>query len=109
MNPLKELEQYGQSVWHDYIRRAEILSGGLKKRIDEDGLLGVTSNPSIFAKAIAGSDDYDDSIRRYVSEGLEAPQIFQKLAVEDIQKATDEFRGEPGGVSAAGARYAGKH
>ncbi len=93
MNPLKELEQYGQSVWHDYIRRAEILSGGLKKRIDEDGLLGVTSNPSIFAKAIAGSDDYDDSIRRYVSEGLEAPQIFQKLAVEDIQKATDEFRG----------------
>jgi len=93
MNPLKELEQYGQSVWHDYIRRAEILSGGLKKRIDEDGLLGVTSNPSIFAKAIAGSYDYDDSIRQYVSEGLEAPAIFQKLAVEDIQKATDEFRG----------------
>ena len=92
-NPLKELEQYGQSVWHDYIRRAEILSGGLKKRIDDDGLLGVTSNPSIFAKAIAGSDDYDESIRQYVGEGLEAPQIFQKLAVEDIQKATDEFRG----------------
>lgn len=92
-NPLKELEKYGQSVWHDYIRRKEILSGGLKKRIDEDGLLGVTSNPSIFEKAIAGSDDYDESIRKYVSEGLEAPKIFEKLAIEDIQKATDEFRG----------------
>lgn len=92
-NRLKELDKYGQSVWHDYIRRKEILSGGLKKRIDEDGLLGVTSNPSIFEKAIAGSDDYDESIRKYVEQGLDAPQIFEKLAVEDIQKATDEFRG----------------
>jgi transaldolase len=92
-NPLKELAKYGQSVWHDYIRRKEILSGGLKKRIDEDGLLGVTSNPSIFEKAVAGSDDYDESIRQYVAEGLEAPKIFEKLAIEDIQKATDEFRG----------------
>ena len=92
-NPLIELAKYGQSVWHDYIRRNELLSGGLKKRIDEDGLLGVTSNPSIFEKAIAGSNDYDESIRQYVSEGLEPPQIFEKLAIEDIQKATDEFRG----------------
>jgi len=92
-NPLKQLDKYGQSVWHDYIRRKEILSGGLKKRIDEDGLLGVTSNPSIFEKAIAGSDDYDESIRQYVVEGLEAPKIFERLAIEDIQKATDEFRG----------------
>ena len=91
-NPLKELEKYGQSVWHDYIRRKEILSGELKKRIDEDGLLGVTSNPSIFEKAIAGSDDYDGSMRQYVSEGLDAPQVFQRLAIEDIQKATDVFR-----------------
>ncbi|MEJ2009706.1 MAG: transaldolase family protein, partial [Acidobacteriota bacterium] len=92
-NPLKQLDEFGQSVWHDYIRRKEILSGGLKKRIDEDGLLGVTSNPSIFEKAIAGSDDYDESIRQYVTQGLEPPQIFEKLAIEDIQKATDEFRG----------------
>jgi len=91
-NRLKELEKYGQSVWHDYISRKEILSGELKRRIDEDGLLGVTSNPSIFEKAIAGSDDYDESISQHVSEGLEAPQIFQRLAVEDIQKATDVFR-----------------
>jgi transaldolase len=92
-NPLKQLDKYGQSVWHDYIRRKELLSGGLKKRIDEDGLLGVTSNPSIFEKAIAGSDDYDESIRQFVGEGLDAPKIFEKLAIEDIQKATDEFRG----------------
>ena len=92
-NALKELEKYGQSVWHDYIRRKEILSGALRKRIEEDGLLGVTSNPSIFEKAIAGSDDYDESIRQYVAEGLDAPKIFEKLAIEDIQKATDEFRG----------------
>jgi transaldolase len=92
-NALKELEKYGQSVWHDYIRRKEILSGELKNRIDEDGLLGVTSNPSIFEKAVAGSDDYDESIRQCVAEVLEAPKIFEKLAIEDIQKATDEFRG----------------
>ena len=92
-NPLKQLDKYGQSVWHDYIRRKEILSGELKKRIDEDGLSGVTSNPSIFEKAIAGSDDYDESIRQYAGEDLDGPQVFQKLAVEDIQKATDVFRG----------------
>lgn len=92
-NPLKQLNKFGQSVWHDYIRREEILSGGLKKRIDEDGLLGITSNPSIFEKAIAGSDDYDESIRQYVGEGLAAPKIFEKLAIEDIQNATDVFRG----------------
>ena len=91
-NPLKQLQKYGQSLWLDYIRRDEILSGGLKKRIDEDGLLGVTSNPSIFEKAIAGSGDYDESIRRYVKEGLDAAQIFEKLAIEDIQNATDVFR-----------------
>ncbi|TAM83997.1 MAG: transaldolase [Acidobacteria bacterium] len=92
-NSLKELGKYGQSVWHDYISRREVLSGELKRRIDEDGLLGVTSNPSIFEKAIAGSDDYDESIRQYLTEGLDAPKIFEKLAIEDIQKATDVFRG----------------
>jgi len=91
-NPLIELQKFGQSVWHDYIRRKEIQSGGLKQRIDEDGLLGVTSNPSIFEKAIAGSNDYDEGINRLAGEGLEAAQIYEKLAVEDIQSATDVFR-----------------
>jgi transaldolase len=91
-NPLKELRKFGQSVWHDYIRRKEILSGGLQRRIDEDGLLGVTSNPSIFEKAIAGSDDYDDGISRLVRDGLDVAQVYEKLAVEDIRSATDVFR-----------------
>ena len=60
-NPLKELNRYGQSVWLDYIRRSLIISGELQRLIDEDGLRGVTSNPAIFEKAIAGSTDYEDA------------------------------------------------
>jgi transaldolase / glucose-6-phosphate isomerase len=91
-NPLTELNKLGQSVWHDYIRRGEIVSGGLKRLIVEDGLTGVTSNPSIFEKAIAGSSDYDEAIQKYAQMGLSAPQIYERLAVEDIQYATDLFR-----------------
>jgi transaldolase/glucose-6-phosphate isomerase len=91
-NPLRELNRLGQSVWHDYIRRGELLSGGLKRLIDEDGLTGVTSNPSIFEKAIAGSTDYDDAIRRMAQQGLTAAQIYERLVVEDIQMAADLFR-----------------
>ena len=91
-NPLRELNRLGQSVWYDYIRRGEILSGQFQRLIDEDGLSGVTSNPSIFEKAIAGSKDYDEAVRRLVKEGLAARQIFERLAVEDIQWAADLFR-----------------
>lgn len=91
-NPLRKLNELGQSVWHDYIRRGELVSGGLKRLIDEDGLTGVTSNPSIFEKAIAGSNDYDKAIEKYASQGLKAPEIYEHLAVEDIQNATDLFR-----------------
>jgi transaldolase len=62
-NPLLKLHQFGQSIWMDYLRRQLITSGELQRLIEEDGLLGVTSNPSIFEKAIAGSHDYDNSIR----------------------------------------------
>ncbi|HEV2493834.1 MAG TPA: bifunctional transaldolase/phosoglucose isomerase [Terriglobia bacterium] len=91
-NPLRELNRLGQSVWQDYIRRGEMLSGDLKRVIDEDGTSGVTSNPTIFEKAITGSKDYDQSIRRLVEEGLEGPKLFERLAVEDIQMACDLFR-----------------
>jgi transaldolase/glucose-6-phosphate isomerase len=90
-NPLRQLNRAGQSVWFDYIRRWELVSGHLKHLIDEDGLSGVTSNPSIFEKAIAGSTDYDGAIRKLASEGREAAQIFESLAVEDIQMAADLF------------------
>ena len=90
-NPLKQLKHAGQSVWFDYIRRWEMTSGHLQRLIDEDGLSGVTSNPSIFEKAIADSHDYDEEIEELAIEGKEAAQIFETLAVEDIQTAADLF------------------
>jgi transaldolase len=91
-NPLRELNKLGQSVWQDYIRRSELDSGEFQKLIDQDGVSGITSNPSIFEKAITGGKEYDDSIRKYVGQGLSGPALFEHLAVEDIQKACDLLR-----------------
>ena len=62
-NPLVDIQQYGQSLWYDNIRRSLITSGELQKLIDDDGLLGVTSNPAIFEKAIGGSTDYTEALQ----------------------------------------------
>lgn len=91
-NPLLELKQLGQSIWLDSIRRGHILSGGLKKMIDDDGLSGETANPSIFEKAIGESHDYDDAIRKLVDTGKSALEIYETLAVEDVRMACDVFR-----------------
>jgi transaldolase/glucose-6-phosphate isomerase len=91
-NPLRVLNSLGQSVWFDYIRRIELTSGHLKELIDVDGVSGVTSNPSIFEKAIAGSNDYDQAIRKLVEAGEDTPVIFESLEVEDIRAAADLFR-----------------
>ena len=91
-NPLRELNAVGQSVWQDNIRRGELLSGALKKLIDEDGLSGTTSNPTIFEKAIEGSKDYDEAILQLGQSGKSGGEIFEALAVEDIQHACDLFR-----------------
>ncbi len=91
-NPLLKLEAFGQSIWIDFIRRGTILSGELKKLIDEDGVTGVTSNPSIFEKAIGGSNDYDEAIHALADKGKNVEQIYESLAVEDIQHAADLFR-----------------
>ena len=91
-NPLRELNKLGQSVWLDYIRRRELLSGEMKRLIDEDGVSGVTSNPTIFEKAIAGSNDYDSAIATLVEQGLSGAPLFERLEVEDIQTAADLFR-----------------
>ena len=69
MNPVKALQQHGQAVWLDFLTRGFIGNGGLKKLIDQDGVRGVTSNPSIFEKAINGSDEYDEDIRRTLQQG----------------------------------------
>jgi transaldolase len=91
-NPLRVLHSLGQSVWFDYIRRRDLISGHIKALIDNDGVSGITSNPSIFEKAIAGSNDYDPAIRKLVEAGVETPLIFESLEVEDIQTAADLFR-----------------
>jgi transaldolase/glucose-6-phosphate isomerase len=91
-NPLRKLEAFGQSIWMDFIRRGMISSGQLQQLIEEDGLSGVTSNPSIFEKAIADSHDYDHAIRALALEGKTADQIYAALTVDDIQRAADLFR-----------------
>src|SRR3977135_3692627 len=88
-NPLKDLLKFGQSVWLDYIRRNLITSGELKRLIDEDGLRGITSNPSIFEKAIAGSTDYADFLDQLHHQGLSSGDIYERIAVRDIQDAAD--------------------
>jgi len=94
MNPLKELGKQGQSIWLDYIRRNLIVSGELKRMVDEDGIRGVTSNPTIFEKAIAGSTDYDDALRAMLARDGKADveKLYEPLAIEDIQMAADVLR-----------------
>jgi transaldolase len=93
MNNLQKLEQLGQSIWYDNISRGVILKGELKRMVDE-GCLGVTSNPTIFDKAISGSRDYDDQIRQMVQKNrdIDAAEIIQALMVKDIQMACDVLR-----------------
>jgi transaldolase len=91
-NPLVKLGTFGQSIWLDYIRRKLIESGELKKLIDGDGLKGVTSNPSIFQKAIAGSDDYDADIKKLAQAGKSIQEIYQTLTVADVGQGADVFR-----------------
>jgi transaldolase / glucose-6-phosphate isomerase len=88
-NPLKGLSEFGQSVWLDYIRRSLITSGELKRLVAEDGLRGVTSNPSIFEKAIVGSTDYEAVIESAESSGLDAKALYEKIAIKDVQDAAD--------------------
>ncbi len=90
-NPLKQLSELGQSPWYDFITRELIVSGKLARLIAEDGLMGMTSNPTIFEKAIAGSSDYDDDIRRLVKENPNPAAIFEGIAVQDVRSACDAF------------------
>ncbi len=91
-NPLLKLKPLGQSVWLDSIRRSHIQSGELAKLRDEDGISGETANPAIFEKAIAGSPDYDDAIAALARAGKSSLEIYETLAIEDVQMACDVFR-----------------
>jgi transaldolase/glucose-6-phosphate isomerase len=107
MNPVKALESHGQAVWLDFLARGFIAKGDLKKLIDTDAIKGVTSNPSIFEKAIGSSDEYDAPIATALKSGdLAVADLFEQIAVEDIQHAADvlkpvydKFKGQDGFVS----------
>ena len=88
---LQGLQNLGQSVWLDNIRRSYITTGQLQSLINK-GVSGLTSNPTIFEKAIAGSDDYDEALTELARAGKDAGKIFESLAMEDIQSAADLLR-----------------
>jgi transaldolase/glucose-6-phosphate isomerase len=91
-NHLLELASFGQSVWLDQMRRSLLTSGELKRMVEEDGLSGVTSNPTIFEKAIAGSADYEDAVRDLAAQGASVDRIYEELVVSDIVAAADVLR-----------------
>lgn len=94
MNPLVKLSEFGQSPWYDNIRRTLISSGELKDLVDKDGLKGVTSNPAIFEKAIAGSNDYNDALELSLGQGdMDVKVLYESLAIRDIQDAADVLSG----------------
>ncbi|HXZ27189.1 MAG TPA: bifunctional transaldolase/phosoglucose isomerase [Terriglobales bacterium] len=88
-NRLMRLQEFGQSVWLDYIRRSLITSGELQRFVDQDGLRGVTSNPAIFEKAITGSTDYANILKALAAEDLSPEETFERIAIRDIQDAAD--------------------
>ncbi|MFC2064961.1 transaldolase [Chloroflexota bacterium] len=90
-NPIQEVINLGQSIWFDNIQRRAIKNGELKYLIDSGDIRGITSNPSIFNQAITNSDDYDEDIKNLAANGLNSQEVFWKLAVKDIQDASDLF------------------
>src|SRR5512135_548289 len=94
MNPLQQLRAIGQSIWLDYIRRQLLTSGELRRLIEDDALTGMTSNPTLFEKAIAGSADYDEALRAALAANprASAVELYERLAIEDIQMAADALR-----------------
>ena len=93
MNPLKVLHDQGQAVWLDFLSRGFIAEGGLRKLVEQDGLSGVTSNPSIFEKAIGHSDEYDEAISAMLGQcDRPVSELYERLAVEDIRHAADVLR-----------------
>jgi transaldolase len=91
-SPLCRLPELGQSPWLDFIRRGLLESGELRRMIEDWGIRGMTSNPVIFESAIAGSAEYDADIARLARSGAGAGQIYESLAIDDVQRATDLFR-----------------
>lgn len=93
MNPIDELRRYGQSLWLDYISRGMIRSGELKRLIEQAGITGLTSNPTLFERAIDETHDYDDALGRLAADHhLDARAVYESLSVEDVRAAADVLR-----------------
>lgn len=105
MNPLVAIRPLAQSIWLDFIRRKILINGELQKLITDDHLRGVTSNPAIFEKAIGGSDDYDNAIKALALQGKSTNDIYEALAIADVQAACDLFRPLYDGAGNAGDGY----
>ena len=88
MNRIKQLGELGQSVWYDNISRDLLVNGGLQALIDR-GIVGLTSNPSIFENAISRSHDYDEALESLIQEGLDTMEIYEALAIDDIQRTSN--------------------
>lgn len=93
MGPLQQLWDYGQSFWLDNLSREMLRDGKLARRVEEDGLRGVTSNPAIFHKAITEGEEYDEDIARFAAEGLSVLEVYDRLTIADVQAACDVLHG----------------
>ncbi len=91
-NPLRELNEYGQSVWYDNLNLALLVSGELQRLVEDDGVLGGTSNPTIFEKAIASSEVYDQRLTELAEAGHDRSRACHDLTIADVQQSADVFR-----------------
>jgi transaldolase len=91
-NPLMQLKAYGQSVWYDNIDRAQLVSGQFKRLLDEDGVVGVTANPTIFQKSVSHGDVYDEQMTQLIKEGKSTNEIYEALVIQDICTVADLLR-----------------
>ncbi len=91
-NPLLQLKEYGQSVWYDNIDRAQLFSGQFKRLLDEDGVVGVTANPTIFQKSVSHGDAYDEQMTQLIKEGKSTGEIYEALVIQDICTVADMLR-----------------
>jgi transaldolase len=91
-NPLVQLKTQGQSVWYDNIDRSQLASGAFKRMLDEDGVLGVTANPTIFEKAISSGHAYDEQMKQLISEGKSTSDIYEAVIIQDIRTVADLLR-----------------
>src|SRR5579875_3509610 len=91
-NPLLQLKTEGQSVWYDNIDRAQLVSGEFKRLLDEDGITGVTANPTIFEKSISSGQAYDEQMKQLIREGKSTNEIYEALVIQDIRTVADLLR-----------------